>query len=71
MKDEKYLTVMLHVFYANYFFYYEMLIRYAKYNIPVMEVNAVIELFYCCYTVNSPPTFPVFFQHLYTKRPAV
>ena len=43
--------------------------RYVK--IPVMEINAVTELFYCCYAVNSRPTIPAVFQHLYTKRPAV
>lgn len=69
MKDEKYLTLMLHGFYANYFFYNEILMRYVK--IPVMEINAVTELFYCCYAVNSRPTIPAVFQHLYTKRPAV
>ena len=30
MKDEKYLTVMLHVFMLIIFFYYEMLMRYVK-----------------------------------------
>lgn len=30
MKDEKYLTLMLHGFYANYFFYNEILMRYVK-----------------------------------------